>query len=103
MEDGYILRRIAVDQKNKAEPINNSIIGRTDAEPPILWPPDAKSQLIGKGPDAGKDWGQKEKGAAEDKMIRWLDNMNVRKFWEIVMYREAWCAAVHGVTESNMI
>ena len=55
MEDGYILRRIAVDQKNKAEPINNSIIGRTDAEPPILWPPDAKSQLIGKGLDAWKE------------------------------------------------
>ena len=45
-------------------------IGRTDAEAPVLWPPDAKSQLIGKDPDAGKDWQQKEKGAAEDEMVR---------------------------------
>ena len=36
----------------------------------IFWPPDAKSQLMGKDPDAGKDWGQKEKGAAEDEMVR---------------------------------
>ena len=47
-------------------------IGRTDdeAEGPILWPPDVKNQLIGKDPDAGKDWRQKEKGATEDEMIR---------------------------------
>ena len=72
--------------------------GRTDAsaEVPIFWPPDAKSQLNGKDPDAGKDWGQKEKGVAEDKLIRWLDNMNLSKLWEIVMDKEAWCAAVHG-------
>jgi len=46
------------------------IIGRTDAEAPILWPPDANSQLIGKDPDAGKDWGQGEKGTTEDEMVR---------------------------------
>ena len=40
-----------------------------EAEAPILWPTDAKSQLIGKDPDAGKDWGQKEKGATEDEMV----------------------------------
>ena len=45
-------------------------IGRTDAEAPVLWPPDAKSQLIGNDPDAGKDRRQKEKRAAEDKMVR---------------------------------
>ena len=47
-------------------------IRRTDAEAeaPILWPPDVKSQLTGKDPDAGKDWGQEEKGAAEDEMVR---------------------------------
>ena len=47
-------------------------IGRTDAEAeaPKLWPPDAKSLLIGKDPDAGKDWTLKEKGATEDKMVR---------------------------------
>ena len=44
-------------------------IVRTDAEAPILWPPDAKSQLIGKDPDVGKGWGQ-EKGVAEDEMVR---------------------------------
>ena len=44
--------------------------GRTDAEAPILWPPDGKSWLIGKDPDAGKDWRQKEKRATEDKIIR---------------------------------
>ena len=48
-------------------------IGRTDveAETPILWPPDTKSWLIGKDPDAGKDWGQEEKGMTEDEMVRW--------------------------------
>ena len=44
-------------------------IGKTDAEAPIFWSPDGKSQLIGKDPDAGKDWGQEEKGAAEDEMV----------------------------------
>ena len=53
-------------------------IGRTDAEAeaPILWPPDADSQLTGKYPDDGKDWGQEEKGTTEDEMAgwhRWLD------------------------------
>ena len=48
-------------------------IGRTDveAETPILWPPDAKNRLIAKDPDAGKDWGQEEKGMPEDKMVGW--------------------------------
>ena len=47
-------------------------IRRTDdeAEAPILWPPNAKSQLIGKAPDAGKDWKQKEKEVTEDEMVR---------------------------------
>ena len=48
-------------------------IGRTDAEAetPILWPPDGKSWLIGKDPDAGRDWGQEEKGTTEDEMAGW--------------------------------
>ena len=47
--------------------------GRTDAdaETPILWPPHAKSSLIGKDPDAGRDWGQEEKGTTEDEMAGW--------------------------------
>ena len=47
--------------------------GRTDveAEAAILWPPDAKSQLIRKDPDAGKDWGQEERGTTEDEMVGW--------------------------------
>ena len=43
----------------------------TDAEAPILWPPDGKSQLTGKDPDAGEDWRQKEKGLTEDEMVGW--------------------------------
>ena len=48
-------------------------IGRTDAEAeaPILWPPHAKSQFTGKDPDAGRDWGQEEKGTTEDEMAGW--------------------------------
>ena len=52
---------------------NQPRIRRTDAEAqaPILWPPDAKSRLIGKDPDAGRDWGQEEKRATEDEMVGW--------------------------------
>ena len=55
-------------------------IGRNDveAETPILLPPDAKSWLIGKDPDAGKDWGQEEKGMTEDEMVGWhIDSMDM--------------------------
>ena len=57
-------------------------IGRTDveAETPILWPPHAKSWLIGKDPDAGKDWAQEEKGMREDDMIGWHHWCNGREF-----------------------
>ena len=50
-------------------------IGRTDveAETPIIWPPNVKSWLSGKDPNAGKDWGQEEKGMTEDEMAGWLD------------------------------
>ena len=53
-------------------------IGRTgaEAEAPILWPPDAKSRLIGKDPDAGKDWGQEKKVVREDEMVGWHHQLN---------------------------
>ena len=76
-------------------------IGRTDAEAeaPILWPPDAKNWLIRKDPDAGKDWGQEEKGATEDEMLDGItDSMdvNLNKLRKIVKDREAWPASVYG-------
>ena len=57
-------------------------IGRTDveAETPILWPPDAKSSLVGKDPDAGRDWGQEEKGTTEDEMAGWHHRLDGHEF-----------------------
>ena len=57
-------------------------IGRTDAEAeaPILWPPDAKNWLNGKDPDAGKNWGQEEKGMTEDGMVGWHHQLNGHEF-----------------------
>ena len=57
-------------------------IGRTDveAEAPTLWPPDGKSQLIGKDSDAGKDWRQEEKGIKEDEMVAWHHQLNRHEF-----------------------
>ena len=60
--------------------------GRTDAEAkvPVLWSPDEKSQLIGKDPDAGKDWRQEEKGTTEDKMVGWHHWLNGHEFEQIL-------------------
>ena len=56
--------------------------GRNDAKAkaPVLWPPDAKSGLIGKDSDAGRDWGQEEKGMTEDEMARWHHRLDGREF-----------------------
>ena len=76
-----------------------------EAEVPIFWPPDVKSQLIGKDPDAGKDQRQKEK---EHQKMRGLDSINnsvdtnLSTLEEIVEDRVAWCAAVHGSAKSDM-
>ena len=73
-------------------------IGRTDveAEALILWPPDGKSRLIGKDPDAGKDWGQEEKGPTENEMVGWHHWLNGHEFEQAPGYGEgqgglAWC------------
>ena len=84
-------------------------IGRTDTEAksPILWPPDVKNWLTRKDSDAGKDWRWEEKGMTEGDLVgwhHWLDGHEFEQDWcwtgKLVMDREAWCAAVHGVTKS---
>ena len=83
-------------------------IGRTDAEAetPILWPPDAKSWLIWKDPDAGKDWRQEEKGTTEDEMVGWHHRLNGRGFgWPLrVCYGQGGlvCCSSWGCKELDM-
>ena len=103
------LFRVPLDSKEiiPVHPKGNQswiLIGRTDAEAPVLWPPDAKNWLIGKDPDAGQDWRQEDKGVTEHGMVGWhplLDDMNLSELRELVMDREAWHAAVHGVKKSQ--
>ena len=78
--------------------------GRNDAkaEAPVLRTPHAKSWLIGKDSDAGRDWGQEEKGTTQDEMAgwhHWLDGRESDELPELVMDREAWRAVIDGVAE----
>ena len=82
------------------------VFGRIDAkaETPLLWPPHVKSWLIGKDSDAGRDWGQEEKGTTEDEMVGWFTDwthMSLGGLQELVMVTEAWRARIHGVAKSQ--
>ena len=99
-KEGWLLKnwcfRIVVLEKTSESPLDSReikpvnpkinqpwiFIGRTDAkaEAPILWPPDAKSLLVGKDPDAGEDWGKEEKETTEDEVVRWQHWLNGHEF-----------------------
>ena len=74
------------------------------AEAPMLWPPDVKNWLIGKGSDAEKDWRQEENGTTENEMVGWHHRLNGHEFTQALgvgMDKEARCTAVYGVTKSR--
>jgi len=81
-------------------------IGRTDAEALILWPPDVKNWLIGKDPDAGKDWRQEEKGTIEDEMIGWHYQLDGREFEQALGVGDGQgslvCCSPWGCKEADM-
>ena len=79
-------------------------IGRIDveAETPILWPPDVESWLIWRDPDAGKDWGQEEKGATEDEMVGWHHQLNGHEFEQTPGDSEGQGSLAWGHKESEM-
>ena len=104
---------ISLDCK-EIKPVNPNVnqswifIGRTDAEAEaaILWPPDAKNWLIGKDPDAGKDWRQEEKGMTEDEMVEWHHCLDGQEFEQALgddeEQRSLACCSPWGGKESDM-
>ena len=89
---------------------SSMFIRRTDAEgeAPVLWPPDMKNWLIGKDPDAGKDWKQEEKGTTEDEMVGMHHQLNGHEFEQALGDSEGqgsvaccspWCRKESDVTE----
>ena len=84
------------------------LIGKTDSEAkaPVIWSPDVNSQLIRKSPEAGKDWGQKEKSTSEDEMARWHYWCNGLEFEQTLGDAEGWgdldCCSLWGRKELDM-
>ena len=81
--------------------------GRTDAEAPVLWPPDMKNRLIGKDPEAGKDWRQEKKGTTQDEMVWWPHQLNGHEVEQAVGAGDGQgslaCYSPWGYKESDMI
>ena len=83
-----VLEKTLASPRKEIQPVHSKgnqswvFFGRNDAEAetPILWPPDVKSWLIGKDSDAGRDWGQEEKGTTEDEMAGWHHRLSGREF-----------------------
>ena len=103
-EDGYpvcseesVVRALGLEGMQKKTPIYRKLKTNAEAETPILWPPHVKSWLIGKDPDAERDWGQEEKGTSlTDSM-----DMSLGELRELVMNREAWCVVIQGIAKSQ--
>ena len=105
-KEGWALKTLKSPLDSKEiKPVNPKgtqnwiFIWRTEAEAPILWPPNAKNWIIGNDSDAGKDWWQDAKGMTEDEMVGCHHQFNGHEFEqtpEIVKDREDWHASVHG-------